>query len=372
MKEILPLYIACILFAYLSHRSSFYDYRLGQYQYKDRIFYTVVIVLAVVFAGLRTNYNDTSAYITGYNNLDISAGWLSRIDWSIGEYPLFSFFNCLMKKAGFSSQSFLMAYSAVTMGISLWFIRKYTNNIPLSVFLFFTMGCFGFSMAAVKQCVATAFCLIGIDRLIQRKRFLFLFWVAVGVLFHPFSAVFLICPLLTFSPWSTPTYLMIAAFAVAGVSMQTWLRNAISMLSIVGVDYDVSNLSGEGVNVFRLLVVWSPVLLSFLAAKYLSISKNRAENLIINLSTLCAEIMFIALFGNPVYFGRVANFFLIFQVISLPIVLNYFEINSNLILKIVIIAGYAGYLTYGNLFSGRSFDVEFSSITLWKYLGELL
>ncbi len=251
MNKILPLYTICLVLLYLSNRSSVYDYRLGKYKYKDLFFYALLIIASVVFAGLRTNYNDTAAYITIYKNLDIGPGWLSRIDWAPGENPLFTFANCLLKKAGFSSQSFIMLYSILSIGVALWFIRKYTNDIPLSVFLFFTMGCYGFAMAAIKQCTATAFCLIGIDRLLQNRKISYVFWVIVGILFHPFSAIFLVCPLLLFSPWTAPTYLMIGVCAAAGFSMQIWLGNAISLLSIVGVDYDAAELSSDGVNVFR-------------------------------------------------------------------------------------------------------------------------
>lgn len=371
MIKILPLYFISLIFAILSHRSSYFNGKLGRYVSKDRIFYAVVIIAAVVFAGLRTDYNDTSTYIMGYNNLDVSTGLFSGIDWSIGENPLFSLTNAILRKAGFSSQSFIMTYSALTMGISLWFIWKYTNDIPLSVLLFFTTGCFGFSMAAMKQCVATAFCLIGIDRLLRGRTILFFFWVAIGTLFHPFAVGFFVCPFLTFSPWTAPTYLMIALCAVAGYTMQRWLGSAISFLSIVGIDYDVSQLDSEGVNIFRVLVVWAPVVLSFIAAKFWTSSRNKADNLLMNLSVLCAELMFIALFGNPVYMGRLANFFLIFQAISIPIVLNHYEINSKIVLKIATVIGYIGYTVYGNLLNGYLFDAVFHRTTLWKYLGEI-
>ena len=372
MSKILPLYIVSLIFAYLSHRASVYDYRLENYEKKDRLFYSVVVVCAVVFAGLRTYYNDTAIYIAGYNNLDVSSGWFSRIDWAIGEYPLFSLTSCLMKLAGFSSQSFVMMHSIITMGVSLWFIHKYTNNILLSVFLYFATGYYGFSMAAMKQCAATAFCLIGIDRLLSEKRFSFFFWTIIGVLFHPFAAMFLICPFLMFSPWTFPTYLMIIICAVAGYTMQIWLSDIIGLLVVIGVDYDVSLLGGEGVNIFRVLVVWAPVMLSFLAARFWRISRNKADNLIMNLAILCAEIMLIALFGNPVYFGRLANYFLIFQIVSIPLILNDYEINSQVLLRIATVMGYTGYAIYDNLLNRGTFDSGFYSITIWQYLNQLL
>ena len=372
MRKILPLYIICLIFAYLSHRSSVYDHRLGQYKYKDRIFYAVVIIAAVIFAGLRTNYNDTWAYISGYENLSVSIDWLSQINWSIGEYPLFNLTNVILKRMGFSTQSFVMFYSALTIGISLWFVWKYTNDIVLSVFLFFTIGFYTFSLAAMKQCVATAICLLGIDQLLKGRKVFFFIWVFIGVLFHPFSAMFLISPFLLFSPWSPPTFIMLIVCALAGFSMQTWLSGAIDLLSVVGVEYEDSSLiTGEGVNVFRVLVAWAPVAISFLAAKFWRRSKNKANNLVINLSVLCAELTFIALFGNPIYFGRLGNYFLVFQAISIPLTLVCFEYNSQMVLKLATIIGYIGYTVYGNIFVRNPFDKVFQSTTLWKFLKEV-
>ena len=238
------------------------------------------------------------------------------------------------------------------------------------------MGCFGFAMAAIKQSAATAFCLIGIDRLLRKgppfwRFLLFLLWTAIGILFHPFSAVFLVCPLLLFSPWSPPTYLMIGLCAAAGFSLQTWLSGAINLLSLVGVDYDDANLLSGGANTFRVLVVWAPVLLSFLGAKFWKRSRSRADNLMMNLSILCAELMFIALFGNPIYFGRLANYFLVFQVVCIPLILDHFEPNSRFLLKWATVAGYIGYVLFGNLFDGRTFDNTYSAVKLWEYLGEI-
>ena len=372
MKEILPIYIVCILLAFLSHRSSLYDYRLARYKYKDRLFYAVIIVLTVIFAGMRTDYNDTAAYIRYYSAIETSAGWLSEIDWSVSEYPLFRVLNKVFKITGFSAQSFVLIYSAFSIGVFLWFIRKYTEDITLSIFLFFTMGCYVFAMAAIKQCTATACCLLGIDRLLSTKHakyIRFFLWVTVGMLFHPFSAMFYLCPFLTFSPWTLPSYLMIIVCAVGGYSLQTWLSSALDLLSMVGIEYDETSALSESVNVLRVLVLWSPILLSFLSSKFWVRSKNKADNLLLNLSTLCAEIMFIALFGNPLYFGRLANYFLLFQTISLPFVLRFFEENSKQVLKSIIFLGYSIFAVYREALRGTTFDARFSRITLWQYLG---
>lgn len=371
MTEILPLFAICLILALLSHQASVYDPIRERYLYKEHLFFTMVILFVVFFTGLRTGYNDTWAYKTSYDRLNADAGALSRINWSPGSNPLFSFCNILMKRAGFSSQSFMLAYSAVTFSIFLWFLQKYSENILLSVFLFFTMGNVGFAMGAVKQCVATAFCLLGIDRLLHGRMVRFLFWVLIGVFFHPFAAMFLICPFLTFPPWTSRSFLMIGGCAFLGFSMQTWLSGALNVLSMVGVEYDADKLTKESVNIFRLLVAWAPIALSYVTSEFWIRSRNKADNLMLNLSTLCAEIMFIALFGNPIYFGRLAYYFLLFQAVSLPAVLKKFRGGTRQLLNLIVVLGYSGYSVYGNMLKGKTFDAEFSRMTLWRYLESL-
>lgn len=374
MLKLVPLYICSFILVIISDKHSIYDHRYDRYVYRERFFYTIMSMIIIVFSGLRTNYNDTATYINGYDALESNTIWINSINWSIGEHPGFAVLSHLLKELGFSSQSFIMICSAFSIGVQLWFIHKYSSNISLSVYLFFTMGCFGFSMAAVKQCISIAICLIAIDREIQGKRILFLVYVLLAMLFHPFSLLFLIAPLLEFRPWTAKTKILIIASAIAGITMQAWLVNVIDMATIIGVDYDVNVLSGDGVNFFRLMVTWAPVILSLITTRYWKGTNkdNKANFLIFNLTMLNAELMLIALFGNPVYFGRLANYFLIFQTISLTWTLQYFEKHSRKRAIILIIIAYFGYCYYGNVINGTSFDSEFRSISLIEYLAKTL
>ena len=134
MKEILPIYIGCVLLAYLSHRSSLYDYRLARYKHKDRFFFSLIVFIAVIFVGLRTDYNDTAAYIRYYSAIETSTGWFSKIDWSVSEYPLFRILNNVLKIAGFSPVFYTYLFCFFHRRVSLVYTQVYRrlNTIHIS------------------------------------------------------------------------------------------------------------------------------------------------------------------------------------------------------------------------------------------------
>ena len=45
---------------------------------------------------------------------------------------------------------------------------------------------------------------------------------------------------------------------------------------MIGEEYDASTFVGEGINIFRLAVIWAPIILSFITRKYLR--KNPDEH----------------------------------------------------------------------------------------------
>lgn len=372
MRELIKVFLVTMGLVIVSSkrtltRDGLYDER--RYITKDHIFITIAALYMSFFVGLRTWYNDTVTYYQGYAMLHLRGGIFHNLDWSIGENPFFWLVNRILKYFDFSVQSFFLFYAALTLLIYVWFLRKYSVNIPLTFYLFFTMGCFTFTMAAIKQCVAVAFCLVATDRIFQGKKAAFLLYVFVAAMFHPYAFMFLLVPFLDFSPWSNKTWYMFGIFAGIGCVLQSMLGVLVELTSMMGEEYDVSSFSGGGVNVFRLLVIWSPVILSALSYKSLKKSKNRIENVIINLMMLNAEIMFIALFGTANYFARLANYFLIFQTLALPIVVRRFGRDSKII-KFIVIVCYFLYFYYANAID-QPFDLQFSRITVWDYLKTL-
>ena len=372
MNKLLPVFIVSLGLAILAEKYSVYNWDREQYERKNGLFFVLLAMAMSFFAGLRTKYNDTGAYRHGYELIDSKTSLMEGIDWiRIGDNPGFNFVNNVLHMLGFSTQSFLMFYSLITVCIYIWFVRKYTTNMWLSIFLLFTMGVYGFTLAAIKQCVAIAFALIATDCAIRKRWIPFVIWILIAMLFHPYSMLFLVIPLLMFTPWGVRTYGMLAVAVLVGISLESLLGTLIDITTMLGEEYEVSSFSGEGVNILRLAVIWAPVVLSFICQKQLRQENNRVGNLMVNLTMLNAAIMFIARFGTANYFARLANYFLIFQVLAVPLLLRYFTKQSKDILTAVVVVCYSAYFIYGNVILYGGFDAGYDAIDLNEYLRQL-
>lgn len=376
MLELLPITVFSVFFVVLSHKYSGYDPIEGRYQRKERLFYVIMAVGMIVFAGLRTGYNDTYTYHGVYQNVvknvDEYKNLADGIDWlKIGKAPGFEFTMRVMAKLNFSSWSFTMAFTAFYMGVHLWFFRKYSCNLWLSVLLYITFAGFTFALAAIKQCTAVALCLIATDRAINKKYIQFVLLVAVACLFHAYSWMYLAVPFLFFRPWSKNTLIMLVVFGVIGFSMESLLGSLLNVTDMLGGNYSAESFNGEGVNPFRLLVVAVPVFLSLLTVQQIEESQEKDQYLMVNLAMLNAEIMFVGLFGTANYFARLANYFIPFQVVSIPWLLKHYDYESRRTLTILAVAGYVMIFIYENVILGN-FDMAFARTTLWRYLQSLL
>ena len=327
-------------------------------------------VIMAVFVGLRIKYNDTLTYINGYINITNSFSDFNEFNWSLGANPGFELMNRIFRWFEISSQTFVMIYAVFTICIYMWFIRKYTSNIFVSAFLFFTMGIYTFTMAAIKQTFAVALCLVAVHCALQKKWFSFVVLILIASTFHPYALMYLIVPFLMFKPWTQKTYLLLGTCIVLGIVLQSLFENIVSITTLLGEEYTTDSFSGEGVNVFRVLVVWIPVVLSFWTKNFLVKNENSADDLFLNLSMLNAGIMFVALFGTANYFARLANYFLIFQTISLPYIFKFFTEKNKKVLLICSLSGYLLYFYYANAIA-QTFDAGFIKSSVFEYIKSL-
>ena len=226
-------------------------------------------------------------------------------------------------------------------------------------------------MAGMKQAIAIAFDLLAVDCAINKKWKSFVVWVIVGMLFHPYSMMFLIVPFLDFTPGEKKTYILLGGFAVLGIAMQNILGAIVGATTMLGEEYSIETFTGEGVNFFRFLVCIVPIILVFVTKGVIKNSTDRKWNIIINLSMLNGEIMFMALFGTANYFGRLANYFLIFQTVSIPYLFRGFTSRSRTILSLICVALYAIFFYYQNALT-TPFDLAYVGISFKEYIVSIL
>lgn len=370
MTKLWILLAACLALAFMIE---YRDKSLEQNDVKRRErFFTFVLILVLgFFCGLRTWGNDTGTYIEIYEILTPKLEKLSSEKlWNFSDGIALTFLFSLFKTIGFTAQDVLMFYAFASAIPYVLFVRRHSTNLAFGVFLMFATGFYTFSLAAIKQSMATGICLLAVNAAIDKKWIRYLLLVGLASLFHPYAIVYLLVPLMFFKPWTPRTFVYIAVFVLAGFYLDSLIGTVLDITDMMGAAYDSESFTQEGVNIFRVLVSFVPLALSIFYRDRLFKKSTRAENLMFNLAMLNALIMFVGIFGTANYFARLANYFLPAQVIVLPWILQKASSQDRGWLTPVSIVGYTGYFIYENAIV-RPFDTSYSHTTLWKYLSDL-
>lgn len=333
----------------------------------DRLFTFLLILLLGTFCGLRTWYNDTVTYLQMFNGAVSVSEFFSSGEADLAHGWGFELLTCIIKELGFTSQDYLMFYSFLTVTPYVLFVRRYCPNFIFGVFLMFTTGFYSFALAAIKQCMATGLCLLAVMAALDRKWVRYGILLGLAVLFHPYAIIYLLVPLLMFRPWTVKTYLAIVLFVMVGFGLESLLGTILDITAMLGAEYDETSFIGEGVNTFRVLVSFMPLMLSIPYRKMLFQDTGRTEHLLFNLSMIHALLMFVGLFGTANYFARLANYFLPAVVVVLPWMLNKLYYRHRSFLKSACVVGYLGYFYYENAVK-QNFDSHISQVSLWDYI----
>ena len=307
---------SCIALAYLYEHSYV---STSQGRRKSRFVYFVLMTILICFGGFRGQYNDTWTYRDVYTYIakPFPEAW-DTIPTELGENPAFFFVMSFLKTYNVEVHLFLFFFFFWTTLFFMKFIKKYTSNFTLTIYFFITMGSYLFNMAAIKQCMATAICLVAIPCAMEKKWIRYILLVSVASLFHPYALLYLIVPLMDFKPWGKWSYVLLAIIIMGGYLFQPMLGTIIDITTAIGENYTTEALSGEGINILRLIAVWSPVVLSFLYRDTLFRDCTREDRIFVNLTMVYAGILFVGLFGTALYFGRLSNYFSMMPVISVP------------------------------------------------------
>ena len=339
----------------------------GRHQKEITVTWVLILLLAF-FCGLRTFGNDTVTYLQMYSNNTPTLNELSfypRPSFASGIG--FYYTNCLLKTLRFSRQDFLMFYAFATAIPYVLFVRRYSRSMLFGVFLMFTTGFYTFSLAAIKQCMATGICLMAVTAALEGKRRKYISLVALASLYHPYAMVYFIVPLMMFKPWTSRTFFYMAAFVLVAFLLQPLLRLILDITDMMGATYDEASFTGEGVNIFRVAVSFVPLILASLYGEKLFADSTKADNLMFNLAMLNALIMFVGLFGTANYFARLANYFLPAQIIVIPWILQKARYKDKLWLVPLCVVGFLGYFIYENAII-RPFDINYPHRSFWGYL----
>ena len=359
---------ALILAALIDNRDN--TYWLKGYRKKDRLLTFILFLMLAFFCGLRTWGNDTGTYLNMYKIIPLWDSYQANPTYEYSDGMGFGALSSIIKTMGFSSQDYLMFYAFLTLIPYVLFVRKYSKTLLFGVFLMFATGFYTFSLAAIKQSMATGLCLLAVDRAIEKKWIGYAIYMVLACMFHPYALIYLLVPFVFFKPWTGYTFVFMGLSIMVSIFLEALLGTVLDVTDMMGASYDETSFTGEGINIFRVTVSFIPLILASFYGKTLFKNNTRAENHLFNLAMLNALIMFVGMFGTANYFARLANYFLPAQVVVLPSILSRFNQKERQWLVPLCILGYLGYFYYENNII-RPFATSYGHMSFWEYLFSL-
>lgn len=381
MKQLILLYWGCVFLMYLSQTYYPAEPRLtghqtGKAHFMLRhgdVFMLIIIVWMTCFSFLRTSYNDTVHYISGFNSAQsIIQGFADGAftDWTgnpwsmlyrsivhslTDNYHVYFFFPALMS-----------SYAVIKL------CKRYSVSPAISVLIFFSIGTYVMYLAALKQCMAMFFLLMALPYAIDKKYIKFYLLVFVAILFHTHAFLFALVPLLTKKPWGKVSWILLALTVFAMLTYDSTLGAFMEYAQSIGAAVAEEEVFDDHqINILRVLVYWVPALLALVFRRRLFRDSTRAENLFVNMSIVSAFILTIGLVQGANLYARMAGYFELATAIALPwMIQKLFTWRSVRLVYICAAILYFIYFLYEFAIT-KNFSNDYSAITLWQFIASL-
>lgn len=366
MSNVYVLLLVCAILAIFAQKMAIYKEKegvlLAESASKPNYAILMILLYLIMFAGLRTHMNDTYAYIVGFERTANSIDGFNSINWIPGAHPLFHLFQLFIKVFISDNPQVLFLITACIVETSMvTFLYKYSRSFSISLYMFIAFATFGFTMAAMKQTIATSIAIWSIPEFAKKKNHIAMLIIAVAALFHPYTIIFVSALFLCgHGIWNRRVYIVIIVTILFGITFSWAIGGILSLTETIGRSYNSMWLEeGTGVSVFRVIAYLVFPFLSFLNRKIERLNGDSIQDIFINLSVVAGCLSFLSGIGGAVLLGRMPNYFDICICIAAGYILteeSYFANYRKIVQLVVVMAFLFYYITYYNKFYGSFFN----------------
>ena len=311
-------------------------------------------------------YNDTMNYIRGFNQAPGLKDFLSdpkNLD--PFKNPLFYAYQSFLKDLTKNPQIFIFITSFFCQACFLAFIKRYSTNFTFSIFIYFAMGTFSLTMAAVKQVMAMAILTLAIPLLEKKKWLQYYLLVILAMLIHTYAIAFAMLPLFVTRPWKIFTYVFVFLTVILMMNFKEVVTEFLNQADELGktiADYEVFN--NNTVNIFRVVVYAVAPLISFLFQRWIFRRTSIEHHVLVHMSIISFAFMVMGTQSGANMFGRMANYFELSTVCVLPWMLKQiFNERSYRLVSAIAIVCFLGFFIYANGING-SFDQGYRATSI--------
>ena len=270
----------------------------------------------IVFAGFR--------YEIGYDYPKYLAGFLFDSELKHWE-PLFNFLTRLIREINFGldSQALFVLFSFLTIMILFISIKRLTPYYRTSLIIYLLIpGLFLNSFSVVRQAIAMAIILYALFFLtVEKDNKKFIAYALVAFLFH-YSSIFVTLTYFIFGRYFNRSYSWIIYLTGILLSFMIYLTH-VSKYILLALPGKFSSYAQWEIEVSPLKLIVVNLFFIFLVLQKKQFVKTRLQRYLLN-SMFLATLIF-NIFADYTYVTRIAQYFLIAEVILVPMYIYSFS-----------------------------------------------
>ena len=368
MIKITAMLVVCVILAYFSEKQTKAILSGGHHYsvWKDPAYIALAVIL-VLFAGLRTNYNDTWNYIDSFRkNQGLAAFLADPKNLNMFRNPLFYFFVSALRDVTGNPQWLVFTTSVVIQLGFLLFFKRYSHNFTFSIFLYFTLGTVSVSLAAMKQVCAMAIVTMAFPYLERKQWLKYYLVVFIAMLVHTYALAYAVLPLFRQRPWKIFTYLFVFVTVIVMMNFEEVITTFMDQAEEVGKTlYEEEIFDDHTVNILRVAVYAMAPLISVFFRKWIFQDSTTGDHIVVHMSIISFAFMVMGTQSGANMFARMAHYFELGTICCLPWMLKQtFEKRSYKLVAGIAVVCFLFFFVYANGIDSR-FDDAYRSTNIF-------
>lgn len=329
------------------------DYSVSD-DYRVTLIFAILLFLPFVIIAMNRplDIGDSGSYKGMFEKWPNSLGDVQIIDKD--KYPGFKYFTVFFKQ--FISKDYRVWFfviAAISIFSMASMYKKYTSEIVLCAYLFFTADFQGWVNNGCRQFMVAAIMFALTPILFKKKISRFIIFALVGwLLFYFHVSVMVALPLFFISlgkPLNKRTILFIFLIVIAIVFVNQFSGLITDTLENTAYEKSSAEISSteSGTNIFRVLFFSIPTVLAIIFRKKVDDNTPQIIAYSINMSLIGTSFYILSAFMNGLTIGRMPIYFTLFNYILLPWeIRHFFRKENHIIIFITIILVFFTFYSY--------------------------
>lgn len=312
----------------------------------------MIVIPMIVAAALRpSDFVDTSAYISAFQNTVPSFSQIPVVLTAEGKDKGFGVFNILIKMViGNRYELYFGIIAAICLFCVAKVYRKYSCNFAMSMFLFLASSDYlQWTHNGMRQFIAVCIIFGATDLLLRKKYIPYIIIILLAYTIHATALLMIpVCFIVQGRGWNIKSVLFTTGVLIAINFSGTLSDVIVEFMTDTQYSDEVDQfLATEGTNILRVVVFAIPPMLALFMRRYVLEADIPILDLSVNMSIVSMGAYIISAVTSGIFVGRIPIYFSLYNYILLPwLVENVFTKRSAILIYAGIILCYAYFYYY--------------------------